>query len=102
MPSTNPRRLPWSEKSTRSSRIGFAVAAASAGLFATAAPAAAATPVLTGLLKQGSAGKNVARVQRALHVRATGRFDRRTKRAVLGFQRKDQLLLDGIVGPQTW
>jgi peptidoglycan hydrolase-like protein with peptidoglycan-binding domain len=102
MPSKTPRLLPRSDKATRSPRIGLAAAAAGAGLLAAAAPAAAETPALTGLLHQGSAGPNVARAQGALHVRATGRFDRRTKRAVLAFQRKDQLLVDGIVGPQTW
>jgi peptidoglycan hydrolase-like protein with peptidoglycan-binding domain len=67
-----------------------------------AAPAAAETPQLTAFLKQGSAGPNVARVQRALHIGATRRFDRRTKGAVLKFQRKSHLLVDGIVGYQTW
>lgn len=79
---------------------GIAATAASAGLLAAAAPAAADTP--SQLLKQGSTGHDVAEVQRALHLDASGRFGPRTKRAVIGFQRRDGLLVDGIVGPQTW
>jgi peptidoglycan hydrolase-like protein with peptidoglycan-binding domain len=54
------------------------------------------------LLRQGSAGPAVKRVQHVLHMRATGRFGSRTQRAVVAFQRKDGLQVDGIVGPQTW
>lgn len=104
MPSITPRRLPRLEKPNNNARIGagIAAAAASAGLLAAAAPAAAEKPQLTSYLKQGSSGPNVARVQRALHTRATRHFDGRTKRAVLAFQRKHHLLVDAIVGPQTW
>lgn len=92
------RRLPGT------ARFGAVVAAAtSAGLVATAAPAAAqAPPAPDTLLQQGSAGSAVARVQRALHVHRSGHFTRGTRRAVLAFQRKDGLEVDGIVGPQTW
>jgi hypothetical protein len=102
MPSHMSRRLPRAPKSARRARAGLTAAAAGAGILAAAAPAAAETPALTGLLNQGSKGAAVTRVQRALHIRDTGRFDRATHRAVLAFQRKDQLLVDGIVGPQTW
>jgi peptidoglycan hydrolase-like protein with peptidoglycan-binding domain len=44
----------------------------------------------------------VARVQGALRVDRTGRFNARTERAVRAFQSKDSLLVDGVVGPQTW
>ncbi len=81
---------------------GLAAAAAGAGLMATAAPAAAAVPTITSLLQQGSSGAAVARVQRALHLRHSGRFSAATRRAVITFQRRDGLLVDGIVGPQTW
>jgi transglycosylase-like protein/putative peptidoglycan binding protein len=99
-----------------------AVAAVAAGsaLLATADPAAAAAP--TGaepggghadradshpvqpptLLAQGSVGPAVTDIQRAVHVRPTGRFDRATRQAVVRFQRRHHLLVDGLVGSQTW
>ncbi|HZE07052.1 MAG TPA: transglycosylase family protein [Solirubrobacteraceae bacterium] len=76
--------------------------AASAGLMAAAGPAAAQLAAPATLLKTGSHGRYVKRVQHALHLRDSGHFGRRTRRAVLAFQRKDGLLVDGIVGPQTW
>jgi peptidoglycan hydrolase-like protein with peptidoglycan-binding domain len=98
MPSnTSPVRKP-----SRRARAGITAVAAGTGILAAAAPAAAEAPALNGLLNQGSKGSSVARVQRALHVRDTARFDRATRRAVLAFQRKDQLIVDGIVGRQTW
>ncbi len=104
MPSKTPRRKPRTETSHRRRvSTGLTAVAAGAGtLVVAAAPAAASTPALTGLLTQGTKGPNVGRVQRALHIDASGRFDRGTRRAVLKFQRKDHLLVDGIVGPQTW
>jgi peptidoglycan hydrolase-like protein with peptidoglycan-binding domain len=77
------------------------VAATSAGLLA-AAPAAAVDQAPEGLLHQGSRGHQVADVQRALHLDASGTFGPRTGRAVRRFQRREHLLVDGIVGPQTW
>jgi peptidoglycan hydrolase-like protein with peptidoglycan-binding domain len=102
MPSHMSRRKPRVRNSSRRARAGITAAAAGVGVLAAAAPAAAEAPALTGLLNQGSKGASVARLQRALHVRDSGRFDRATHRAVLAFQHKDQLLVDGIVGPQTW
>jgi peptidoglycan hydrolase-like protein with peptidoglycan-binding domain len=84
---------------------GLATAAVSAGMLAGAAPAAAlagAPSAPASLLTQGSSGPFVRRVQRALHTRPTGHFTSATRRAVLAFQRHDGLLVDGIVGPQTW
>jgi peptidoglycan hydrolase-like protein with peptidoglycan-binding domain len=72
------------------------------GILAAAAPATAQTPQLTGLLSQGSVGPNVSRVQRALHLRASARYSAATKQAVLKYQRHRKLLVDGVVGPQTW
>lgn len=104
MPSTTSRRTSRSGKQLRNATLGtgLVAVAASASVLTAAAPAGAHTPYLTSLLHQGSRGPAVARVQRALHLRRSGRFDRRTKRAVIKFQRKDALLVDGIVGPQTW
>jgi hypothetical protein len=49
-----------------------------------------------------SAGNGpVSRIQRALGIRASGAFDQRTRKAVMAFQRRRGLLVDGIVGPQT-
>lgn len=81
----------------RRAAIGVGLATI-AGTLAAAAPAAADVP----LLSQGTSGPAVSQVQNALHIKATGRFDSATKRAVLDFQRHDDLLVDGIVGPQTW
>jgi peptidoglycan hydrolase-like protein with peptidoglycan-binding domain len=87
----------------RTVQIGAAIAVATtAGAAAAAVPAIAQMQAPATLLHQGSSGPAVRRVQRALHVRPTGRFSSRTQRAVLAFQRKDRLLVDGVVGPQTW
>jgi len=87
----------------RATRIGAGVAAAatSASLLA-ATPAAAVSQAPSALLKQGSHSPQVAQVQRALHLSASGRFGPKTRRAVVRFQRHDRLIVDGIVGPQTW
>jgi len=54
------------------------------------------------LLLLGSHGHAVAVVQRALHLHPSGRYGSATVRAVVRFQRLHHLLVDGIVGPQTW
>jgi hypothetical protein len=81
MPSRISRRLPRAHAGHRGvhPRPGLAAVAAGAGLLAAAPAAAAQAP--SSLLRQGSAGPNVAHVQRASHLRA---------------------LSDGIVGPRTW
>lgn len=53
------------------------------------------------LVLRGTVGPRVSRLQRQLHIRADGRFGRRTERAVVRFQRHHHLTVDGIVGPQT-
>ena len=93
-PRSNPR-LTWIGR-------GLASAAASAGLLVAVAPVAAQTSTPLPVLTQGSAGAAVSRLQRALHIGASGRFGPSTERAVLTFQRRDRLSVDGIVGPQTW
>lgn len=87
----------------RAARIGagVAVAATSAGLLA-AAPAAAVDQAPDTLLHEGSHSRQVADVQRALHLDGSGTFGPRTGRAVRRFQRREHLLVDGVVGPQTW
>jgi peptidoglycan hydrolase-like protein with peptidoglycan-binding domain len=46
-------------------------------------------------------GASISAVQRALHVRVTGVYDSRTKRAVRAFQRRHHLTVDGVIGPKT-
>lgn len=53
-------------------------------------------------LRVGSRGRDVARVQRRLHIRADGIFGAHTKRAVIRFQRHHHLRANGVVGPRTW
>jgi resuscitation-promoting factor RpfC len=103
MPSRRSRRAV--RRINQHARVGTAIAiATTTGAGVAAAPAAGQPQpsAPTTLLHQGSAGPGVKRVQRALHVRPTGHFTRRTRHAVVGFQRKDGLRVDGIVGPQTW
>jgi len=102
MPSTTSRRKSRSGKLLRSGGIGLAAIAASAGGLAAAAPANARVPQLNSLLREGSSGPAVARVQRALHMGVTGRFNATLKAALVTFQRVEKLQVDGIIGPQTW
>jgi peptidoglycan hydrolase-like protein with peptidoglycan-binding domain len=53
-------------------------------------------------LERGDRGPAVARLQRALHLRADGIFGRATVRAVRRFQRRHGLRADGVVGQATW
>ncbi len=55
-----------------------------------------------GILRLGVRGTRVSAVQRLLHIRANGLYDRRTFLAVRRFQAGRHLLVDGQVGPQTW
>jgi peptidoglycan hydrolase-like protein with peptidoglycan-binding domain len=54
-----------------------------------------------GLLRLGSRGPAVTKLQRALGVPADGIFGKQTRRAVRAFQRRQGLLVDGIAGPRT-
>lgn len=102
MPSRRSRRA-LRRNNPRSARLGATIAVVTgAGVVAAAAPAAAQMQAPGNLLHQGSSGTAVKHIQHALHVRPTGRYSRATRRAVVGFQRKDGLLVDGVVGPQTW
>lgn len=53
------------------------------------------------LLRIGSRGSAVIKMQRVLGVAADGIFGPRTRAAVRSFQKRHGLLVDGIVGPQT-
>jgi hypothetical protein len=54
------------------------------------------------VLKKGSKGDDVKRLQRALGVAADGDFGPATDRAVRAYQQRHGLGVDGKVGPQTW
>ena len=54
------------------------------------------------LLKQGSRGSEVKKLQEALGLSADGIFGSGTKSAVIKFQKENKLSADGIVGPATW
>lgn len=62
------------------------------------------TPIVKfpGILKQGSKGNDVQRVQRAVGVNPDGLFGSETKKAVQAYQKRHGLVADGIVGEKTW
>ena len=94
---------PRSSRGVRRAMTLAAVAGATgAGLLGTAAGAGAVPVSPPSLLAQGSRGPDVKLIQHRLHRPASGRFDRRTRRAVVAFQRHDGLSVDGVVGQQTW
>lgn len=53
------------------------------------------------LLKVGSQGPEVEKVQKALKINVDGKFGPQTKTAVEKFQKDNGLKVDGVVGPQT-
>jgi peptidoglycan hydrolase-like protein with peptidoglycan-binding domain len=53
-------------------------------------------------LRYGSRGRDVAAVQRRLHVTADGIFGPHTRRALVAFQRRHHLRANGIVAASTW
>lgn len=55
-----------------------------------------------GILKNGSTGVAVKKVQQKLKVTADGIFGPNTEKAVKNFQINNRLPADGIVGPKTW
>jgi peptidoglycan hydrolase-like protein with peptidoglycan-binding domain len=71
------------------------------GSAASRARSSGTTRVHVELLKLGSRGPGVTRVQRVLRIQADGIFGPQTRRAVRSFQKRHGLLVDGIVGPQT-
>ena len=80
---------------------GRARASIVACVAAVALLAAGASPAQA-VLKRGSHGAHVTKVQRWLGLHADGVFGPATKRAVKRFQRHHGLTADGIVGPATW
>ncbi len=54
------------------------------------------------LLKKGSRGENVKKLQLALGLEADGIFGSNTEKAVTAFQDKNGLSPDGMVGKNTW
>jgi len=59
-------------------------------------------PTFTGTLKLGDRGGQVKLIQQKLGVTADGIFGVKTAEAVKNFQRKNNLVVDSIVGPKTW
>jgi peptidoglycan hydrolase-like protein with peptidoglycan-binding domain len=77
-----------------------------AKLVAAAVPALTPIPVRDSAsgrptLRRGATGDVVAFVQRALGLEVTGIFDPITEARVRAFQREQQLVPDGIVGPKS-
>jgi putative peptidoglycan binding protein len=59
------------------------------------------------LLRVGNTGEDVKRLQYLLtvagyRIRQDGDFGAGTKKAVIDFQKKSELVADGVVGPYTW
>jgi len=57
---------------------------------------------LSGWLKRGSRGDDVAYLQQELGIKADGIFGPQTDKAVRAFQKLKKIKVDGIVGPVTW
>jgi peptidoglycan DL-endopeptidase CwlO len=105
------------EAKRRAAERGFLPQARVAGASLVVAAVAAALPVQGGahsrarsagvthvdekLLRFGSRGAAVVRLQRALGIPADGIFGPQTRRAVRAYQSRHGLLVDGIVGPRT-
>ncbi|WP_100487015.1 glycoside hydrolase domain-containing protein [Sporolactobacillus pectinivorans] len=54
------------------------------------------------LIRRGSKGKDIVSIQNAVGVRADGIFGLKTEQAVINYQKRHDLIPDGIVGPKTW
>ena len=54
------------------------------------------------VLKKGSKGTTVKKLQEFLEIGADGVFGPGTEQAVISFQKANGLVADGIVGPSTW
>jgi cell wall-associated NlpC family hydrolase len=97
-----PGTLPQARKASATLVIAAVAAALPvSGGAQSRAKASAAAEVRVQLLRMGSRGPAVAKVQRALGIDADGIFGPRTHTAVRAFQHRHALVVDGIVGPQT-
>lgn len=54
------------------------------------------------LIRLGSKGDNVKKIQQKVGTKVDGIFGKKTEQAVKNFQKKNGLAVDGIVGPKTW
>lgn len=54
------------------------------------------------VIKKGSTGKDVERIQRAVKVTVDSKFGSKTEAAVKAYQKRQGLTVDGRVGPVTW
>ena len=81
---------------------GVGTPAYAAGAKERASARARARMAVGQILRAGSTGPGVVRVQRLLGLRVTGHYDRGTVEAVRHFQSEHHLLVDGQVGPHTW
>ncbi|EIT85896.1 putative N-acetylmuramoyl-L-alanine amidase [Fictibacillus macauensis ZFHKF-1] len=54
------------------------------------------------VLKVGSKGIDVRRIQNAVGVKDDGEFGEKTKKAVMAYQKAHNLAVDGVVGLDTW
>lgn len=54
------------------------------------------------ILKKGSRGDEVRKLQAKLNLKADGIFGPKTELAVKAFQKANDLSVDGIVGAKTW
>jgi cell wall-associated NlpC family hydrolase len=97
-----PGTLPQARKASATLIIAAVAAALPvSGGAQSRAKGSGAAEVRVELLRMGSRGPAVLKVQRALGIDADGIFGPRTRAAVKRFQRAHGLLVDGIVGPQT-
>lgn len=53
-------------------------------------------------LKKGSKGESVKTLQEFLKITVDGDFGSKTESAVKSYQKKNGLVVDGVVGPKTW
>ena len=97
-----PRTMPQARKAGVTLVIAaMAAALPVSGGTQSRAKGSAAAEVRAELLRIGSRGPAVAKVQRALGIEADGIFGPKTRAAVKAFQRSHGLVVDGIVGPKT-
>jgi len=80
---------------------GLIAGGGAASAVAAASPGPATTTEHVIVLSEGSEGRQVRLLQRALGIKADGVFGPQTEAAVRGFQQSHGLSVDGVVGPQT-